>query len=305
MIEIYFKTIKDKKYKRIKEMRAGAWISVENATSEDLEQIAEITGLSSHDLQDTIDNFEVSRIERQEEGILLYVRTPDNVSGLHTQILTIITTDKYLITISPYKNKIIDYMLEQKTKISTTQKSKLLLRILNRIAQEYTLQVKNLRSQVASSTKENYDADTKDFIFLAKSEEVLNQYLSALIPMNNVFEAIRSGKYVSLYAEDEDLVQDIVIGIKQSADICAVNLRNITSIRDSYQVIFTNNLNKVIKLLTALTVIVTIPTMIASLYGMNVSLPFSHSPWAFIGVVLTALLFSLMSLFIFYRKKWL
>ena len=196
-------------------------------------------------------------------------------------------------------------MLEQKTKISTTQKSKLLLRILNRIAQEYTLQVKNLRSQVASSTKENYDADTKDFIFLAKSEEVLNQYLSALIPMNNVFEAIRSGKYVSLYAEDEDLVQDIVIGIKQSADICAVNLRNITSIRDSYQVIFTNNLNKVIKLLTALTVIVTIPTMIASLYGMNVSLPFSHSPWAFIGVVLTALLFSLMSLFIFYRKKWL
>src|SRR3990167_6813259 len=114
MIEIYFKTIKDKKYKRIKEMRAGAWISVENATSEDLDQIAEITGLSSHDLQDTIDNFEVSRIERQEEGILLYVRTPDNVSGLHTQILTIITTDKYLITISPYKNKIIDYMLEQK-----------------------------------------------------------------------------------------------------------------------------------------------------------------------------------------------
>ena len=305
MIEIYFKTIKDKKYKRVKEMRAGAWISVENATSEDLEQVAQITGLSTHDLQDTIDNFEVPRIEHQEEGILLYTRTPDNIAGLHTQILTIITTDKHLITISPYKNKIIDYILEQKTRISTTQKSKLLLRILIRITQEYTLQVKKLRNEVASRTKENYDADTEDFIFLAKSEEILNQYLAALIPMNNVFEAIRSGKYVSLYAQDEDLVQDIVIGIKQSADICTVNLRNIISIRDSYQVIFTNNLNKVIKLLTALTVIVTIPTMVASLYGMNVNLPFAERSWAFIGVVLSALLFSLTFLFIFYRKKWL
>lgn len=305
MIEVYFKTIKDKKYKSIKEFRAGSWISVENATVEDLEKISELTGLSTHDLQDTVDNFEVPRIERQEEGLLLYVRTPDHSSGLYTQLLTIIITEKYIITISPYKNKIIDYMLEQKTRISTTQKSKLLLRILIRVAQEYTLQVKSLRNQVASSVKENYDADTKDFVFMAKSEEILNQYLAALIPMNNVFEAIRTGKYVNIFEEDADLVQDIVINVKQSADICAVNLRNITSIRDSYQVIFTNNLNKVIKLLTALTIILTIPTMIASLYGMNVQLPFESNPIAFVGVIILAMFFSLTSLFIFYHKKWL
>ncbi len=306
MIEVYFKTIKDRKFKKIDTVRAGCWINVENTTEQDLAKLAELTGLNMHDLQDSLDNYEVPRLERQEEGILMYVRTPESSVGeLHTELLTIVITDKYLITISKDKNRVINYLLDQKTSIATTQKSKVVLRMLLRLAHEYTVQIKRLRTSVSRSTSDFTKIDTQDFIRLAQIEEVLNQYITALVPMNNVFEAIRSGKFIHLYEEDGDLVQDLLVGIKQSADICSVNLRSIRSIRDSYQVIFTNNLNKIIKLFTSLTVILTIPTIVASLFGMNVDVPFDEYTYAFSIITLTTVLASLGALLFLYYKKWL
>ena len=306
MMEVYFKSVKDKKFKKIETVRAGCWINVEKASEEDLQKISELTGLNMRDLQDSLDNYEVPRLERQEEGILMYVRTPAPTEGeLHTELLTIITTDKYLITISPGKNSVINYILDQKTSTATTQKSKVVLRMLLRLAYEYTVQIKRLRTSVSRSTSDFSQIDTKDFIRLAQIEEVLNQYITALVPMNNVFEAIRSGKFISLYEEDADLVQDLLVGIKQSADICSVNLRSIRSIRDSYQVIFTNNLNKIIKLFTSLTVILTIPTIVASLFGMNVDVPFDEYTYAFSAITLSTVLASLFAIFFLYYKKWL
>ncbi len=306
MIEVYFKTIKDKKFKKIDEVRAGCWINVENATEQDLEKVSELTGLGMHDLQDSLDNYEVPRIERQEEGVLLYVRTPEPTAGeLYTELLTIVITSKYLITISKEKNKVTNFLLDQRTSIATTQKSKVVLRMLLRLAHEYTVQIKRLRTSVSRSTSDFSRIDTQDFIRLAQTEEVLNQYITALVPMNNVFEAIRTGKFINLYQEDEDLVQDLLVGIKQSADICTVNLRSIRSIRDSYQVIFTNNLNKIIKLFTSLTVILTIPTIVASLFGMNVNVPFDEYPYAFSVITLSTVLAALAAFLFLYYKRWL
>jgi magnesium transporter len=306
MVELYLKTVKDKKFKKIDAVRAGCWINVENATEEDLRFVAELTGLNMRDLQDSLDNYEVPRIERQEEGILFFVRTPNPTEGdLHTELLTIITTDKYLISISPLKNSVIDFILDQKTSIATTQKSKVVLRMLLRLAHEYTVQIKKLRTSVSRSTSDFSRIDTKDFIRLAQIEEVLNQYITALVPMNNVFEVIKSGKFIHLFEEDADLVQDLLVGIKQSADICSVNLRSIRSIRDSYQVIFTNNLNKIIKLFTSLTVILTIPTIVASLFGMNVNVPFDDFTYAFPIITLSTVFASLLALLFLYYKKWL
>lgn len=306
MITIYFKTLKDRKFHKIESVRAGSWINIENATIEDLEKLVEITGMSKADLHDSLDNFEVPRIERHEKGTLMYVRTPSfGTTGLYTDLLTIVVTDKHLITISKGKSKVISLMLEQNMPVATTQKSKLVLRMLLLMANEYTAQIKSLRTSVYMSAKDFSSINNEDFIKLAQNEEVLNQYITALVPMNNVFEAIRSGQFIQIYAEDESHMQDLLIGIKQSADICTVNLRSIRSIRDSHQVIFTNNLNKIIKLFTSLTVVLTIPTIISSLYGMNVRLPLSEHPFAFPIITLSTLIVSLSVLLLLYYKKWL
>lgn len=307
MIGIYFKTLKDRKFKKVDSYRAGSWVNVEEATEEDLREIARITGLEYADLQDALDVYEVPRIERQEgKNILVFVRNPKSEdSYLYTEVLTIIFTPKYLVTISPKKNKVISALVDQSTQIATTQKSKLMSKILLRVTHEFTVETKRVRNTVHSFLSEKKKIGTKDIVTLSKSEDVLNQFLSALIPMQHVIEAIRTGKYVSLFEEDEDLLNDLAIGIRQSASICDVNLKSITSARETYQVVFTNNLNRTIKLLTSFTIILTIPTIIASLYGMNVSLPFSENPYAFFMVLGIAATLSLVVLLIFYFEEWL
>lgn len=305
MISIFFKTIRDKKFRKIEEFRVGSWINIEDATVEDLRIVAELAELEYSDLQDSMDRYEIPRIERQDGKTLVFVRNPAEYDELYTEILTIILSKKYLITISPGKNQVITHLLDQNTLLPTTQQSKLLLKILLRIAQQFTVKIKEVRNTVLRRKKEVGVIDNKDFIALAESEEILNQYLSTLVPMNNVIEALSSRKNINLYEEDEDLLQDLLIATKQSADICIVNLKSIQSLRDFYQLIFTNNLNKTIKLLTVLTIFLTIPTIIASLFGMNVALPFEQNPFAFIFILGIVFVFILIGLVIFSVKRWL
>ncbi len=123
--------------------------------------------------------------------------------------------------------------------------------------------------------------------------------------MRNVFEAIGSGGYVHLYSYDTDLLEDMIISIKQSADICSVSEKSIRSLRESYQAIFTNRLNKTIRLLTSFTIILTVPTIIASIYGMNIGLPFQENPLAFLFILALIFLISSVFFIIFYVNKWL
>lgn len=306
MIDIYFKTIKDRLFKKIEADRVGTWINIEDATTEDLAKVSALTRLDVADFHDSLDSYEIPRIERQEGNTILFVRSPDpDDTENFTELLTIIISEKYIITISASKNKIISRLLDQKLTVATTQKSKLLIQILLRIYQSYNLEIKNVRNIVLKSRSAAKKVKNADLIEFAESEDVLNQYISALVPMNNVLEAVRGGKYINLYEEDEDILQDLLIAGKQAVDICIVNIKSIKSLRDSYQAVFSNNLNKIIKLFTALTIILEIPMIMTGLFGMNVPLPFQENVFGFIYVVMITITISLTILVIFWIKKWL
>lgn len=306
MVSIFYKTLKDKKFKKVVEAKPGSWINVDNATNDDLDKISEMTGLQMADLRDALDRYELPRVERQEEGFIIYTRYPtEENEELYTELMTIILTDKYLITISPTKNPLIEHMIEQATKIATTQKIKLILKLLLKVAQEYTLKTKQVSNKVPRGRRELKRIDSKDFIVLAQSEETLNQYISALVLMNNALETTISKKYISVHEEDEDILEDLIIGFKQSADLCDLSIKSIRGIRDSYQVIFTNNLNKIIKILTVMTILLSIPTMIGGLYGMNIALPYQNHPMIFGYLIWITILIWAVAFLIFYYKKWL
>lgn len=306
MLSIFYKTLKDKKFKKIEKVKPGVWINIESATNEDIEKVAEMTGLQISDLKDALDKYELPRVERQEEGLIIYARYPhDGDEELYTSLLTIILTDKYLITVSPTKNPLIEKMIDQSTTIATTQKIKLLLKLLLKVAHEYTNKTKQVNNKVPRGRRELRKIDTKDFIVLSESEEILNQYSSALFPMNNALETIVSKKYINVHEEDKDILDDLIIGFRQSADLCNINVKSIRGIRDSYQVIFTNNLNKIIKVLTALTILLTIPTMVGGIYGMNIALPLQDDPLAFMYLMWIILSACAITFLIFYYKKWL
>lgn len=306
MFSIFYKTLKDKKFKKVSSPRPGSWINIDKATDKDIEKIAELTGLQMADLRDTLDRYELPRVERQEEGFIIYTRYPTGENEeLYTELMTIVLTDKYLITISPTVNPLIDRMIDQSTKIATTQKIKLVLKLLLRVAQEYTLKTKQVSNRVPRGRRELKRIDSKDFIVLAESEEILNQYISALVLMNNSLETIVAKKYISIHEEDKDILEDLMIGFRQSADLCNLSVKSIRGVRDSYQVIFTNNLNKIIKILTVMTILLSIPTMIGGVYGMNIALPFQNDPLIFAYLMWMTLIVCGIAFLIFYYKKWL
>jgi len=309
MLKIYFKTTKNRRLAKIKKVTGGSWVNISEAAQEDLEEVVKLTDLTLLDLRDTLDIQELPRIERHRYSLMIFVRIPtermDNSSFIHTTPLTCIITDKYFITISPVKNHILKDIQKSSLPIATTQRSKLLVYLLLKISQSFTSQVKLISHQVASKKKRIENIKDSDIGELIKYEDILNQYTSALIPMRNVFENLVEAGYLKFYQEDQELFDDAVISMRQSVDICQVNLKSIKSLRESYQIVFTNRLNKVIQFLTAFTIIMTIPTIIASLYGMNVSLPMAGNPFAFVYVLLISLGIIILFFILFYKKRWL
>lgn len=306
MIEIYFKTIRDLEFKKIDDFRPGSWIYVKEVNLEDLNKIVEITGLDLADIRDSLDKYELPRIEYVNENVIFFIRHPsERERGLYTETLSMILTNHFVIAISPTRSEIIENLIASNTPLGTTQKSKLILHILLKITQDYTHGIKRLRHSILGYEMASQVVDSNAIFVLTKNEEILNQFLTALVPMRNLLETMASGRYVNLYEKDIDLLQDLMIAMKQSEDICRVNIKSIRSLRDSYHIIFTNDVNRTIKLLTALTIILSIPTIIASIYGMNVALPYQTKPYAFALILGLTAITSIVAVVLFKRRSWL
>jgi magnesium transporter len=307
MLEIFFKGINQDKLEKIEALREGCWINVDDAKLEDIKFIAEITNLEVPDIEDALDLYELPRIEREGENIILFIRDTQeqDKEDIYTTPLTVIINKKYLITVSPGKNKIIRSIIEGRAVFPTTQRSKFLIQFLLLISKNFTKEIKKVKNNVLNQKKELKKIKGLDIVKLIEGEEILNQYISALTPMKIVIEAISKGGYVHLYSNDNDLLEDMIIAIRQSLDNCTVSVKSIKNLRDSYQAIFTNDLNNTIRLLTSLTVILTVPTIVSSVFGMNVPLPLANNPFAFLFVILVIVSISAIFYFIFKSRDWI
>ena len=306
MLYYYYKSLKDDQFSLIPEPREGCWIHIEQATIDDLIQVAALIKEEYTELQDALDKYELPRMEKIDSNLILFVRYPvDQESGLYTTAMTIILTSHFFVTISPGACPLVSSFILRKTTQATSQRSKLLVALLLKVVQEFTAEIKKVRYNVLRQEKEFAHIDSDDITALTKSEEILNQYFSALSPFRVILETIISNKDSSLYEKDHEKIDDLLNSVKQSEDLLSIVLKSIRGLRESYQTIFTNNLSKTIKLLTGLTILFSIPTMIASIYGMNISLPLEHDTRAFIWIMIIILALSVVGIWYFKRKRWL
>lgn len=306
MIEMYFKTVRDNAFQQIAEFRPGSWVYAKNANLEDLTRIAEVTQMDINDLRDSLDKHELPRIEHIDDNILFFIRHPgNNEFGLYTETLTLILTNSFVIAISPHRSEIIENLISSNTGLGTTQKPKLILHVLLKITQDYSNSIKRVRASILGAEEPPKIVDSNAIVVLTKNEEILNQYLTSLVPMRNLLETMASGRYMNFYEADLDLLEDLMIAMHQSEDVCNVNIKSIRSLRDSYHIIFTNDVNRTIKLLTAVTIVFTIPTIVSSIYGMNVALPFQSQPHAFLLIMGMTFAASIIVIILFRKNRWL
>jgi magnesium transporter len=174
--------------------------------------------------------------------------------------------------------------------------------MIEAIIKQYQTRIASINRQMRAATDDIRSLHSKDIATLTEYERKLNDYLDALQPTNGAIERLLGGKLLRLYEDDHDLVEDLSIDLEQLIARCKSLLRTITNVRDSYRAVIDTRLNETVRILTVITLALTIPTMMAGLYGMNVELPGEHWPYMF-WVVIGISALSALSLSYYFLKR--
>ncbi len=306
MITYYYKSVGTDELEVLDKSRAGCWVCVEKPTSEEIDELVAKFDLDPGHMSDALDEDEMPRLESEEDNLYVFLRyayVTDDLE-LTTAPLLFVVTPKALISVAFYSLPRLQNFTSGKLEFSTTQRTKLLLQIFHQVVDQYEVYINNIGKRIKGirTRLRTHEIVNQDFIDFVTIEDELNEFLSGLQPTSAILNRLMMGKRLPLYRQDEDLIEDLLLSNEQSMNACSSHIKSITSIREAHTTIASNNLNRIMKILTAATVILALPNLFFAMYGMNVALPFQHAWWAYFGVIGTTILVVLI-VFIIARKK--
>ncbi|WP_026893576.1 magnesium transporter CorA family protein [Clostridiisalibacter paucivorans] len=309
MIKIY-NTNEDCKLEEISEVNRGAWINMVNPTDEEIQDINSKFGIDIDLLKAPLDDEESSRLEIEDGQVLVLVDIPmvekdEDSYVFYTVPLGIILYEKNIITVCLKENNIIDHFIENKVRgFYTYKRTRFVLQILFRIAARYLLYLKQINKISNKIEKQLHKSmKNKELIQLLDLEKSLVYFSTSLKANEIVMEKLLKVDAVKLYPEDEDLLEDVIIENKQAIEMANIYSNILSGMMDAFASVISNNLNIVMKVLTSITIVMSIPTMFASFYGMNVGLPFQNSPHAFLLVITLSAVFSAIAIIFLTRRN--
>ncbi|MDA8596788.1 hypothetical protein N9L26_00440 [Candidatus Pacebacteria bacterium] len=307
MITHYFRTLKDSELKSLASSRSGVWTHVVAPTEEELASLVTEFALDESIIEDSKDFFEVPRFERSQGVSYFFARYPSNKvkEDVDTAPLLIVMGETFVLTVAQMEVPSFAAFISGKQEIVTTQKTKLFLELVGAITRSFESRLVRTRRGVQKDRARLRAIGPREISRLVQHEHELNDLLAAVVPMNDWLRQVTQRNYFPMYDDDRELVEDITIANGQLIDSSRSILRTIQNVRSASEAILASNLNTTIKTLTVLTILLTIPTIVASLYGMNVPLPLMNHPQAFwLVAVFIAMAVSLV-VWYFKRVNWL
>lgn len=286
-------------------LKRGAWLSVENPTSEEVEYLVNNLHLEKGLLLDALDPEEVPRCESDNGSLYLFLRIPQYIEGtLDTFPFLCIINSKYTCTISHDK---LSFLIPTLNDAALVTKKPILfaLQLLFMIAATYEKAITKQNKELFSLRRSIERITPKQILRFITSEEQMNDLLNSLMRILLALQSVSTHKKIQVSADEKEVLQDVILEFEQQVVSAKNNLRSTKNTHDAYTAIMTNNLNKVIKLFTSLTVILTIPTIVASFFGMNVTLPLQNHPYAFVVIITTTVAVVGWLLYLFNRNDWL
>ncbi len=307
MIKYYYKSLRTAHLSENSDYKRGAWVYVEAPSEREIEHLVKKFKLEESILTDALDENEMPRLEKEGEVSYIFVRfaLKDDDGDLITMPLLFVFGEEILMTVSLVRLPALDAFLGGKLEFATTQRAKLVLQILQQISEHYDTYIATTNKQIKRirSRLRGHEIGNQDFIDFVTIEDELNEFLSALVPTNATLRRLLLGRYMPLFDEDQDIVEDLLLNNEQSIEACNSNTKSIANIRDAYTSISSNNLNRTIKVLTIVTVMIAIPNLFYSMYGMNVDLPYQHEPWAYWAILGFTVALVLLAAIIARRKR--
>ena len=315
MLKIYNTNIETNKIEEIKEFKKGSWINLVNPSEVEIKKVCENINIQEDFIKYALDYEEKARIDQEEDDntILFIVDVPVIEKNEENDIYTtmplgmIVVRDDFFITVSLKKNKIIEDFEKRKIKnFQTYKKTRFIFQILYLNSSYYLNYLKqiNKETEIAEYILKN-SMKNKELLKLLSLEKGLVYFTTSLKSNEIVMEKTMRGKIVKLYDEDEEILEDAIIENRQAIEMAQIYSNILNGTMDAYASIISNNLNGVMKFLTSITIILAVPTMISSFWGMNVGLPFQNSPAGFVIMVVVAIVTTLAVTWWLKRKDML
>ena len=303
MLKIYNTDIETNEFQEIREFKKGSWINLVNPSENEIKKVCENINIQEDFIRDALDYEEKARIDKEEDDntILFVVDVPISEKGEENEIYTtmplgmIVVRDEFFLTVSLRKNKIIESFEKRKIKnFQTYKKTRFIFQILYLNSSYYLNYLKqiNKETEIAEYILKN-SMQNKELLKLLSLEKSLVYFTTSLKSNEIVMEKTLRGKIVKLYEEDEEILEDAITENRQAIEMAQIYSNILNGTMDAYASIISNNLDGVMKFLTSITIILAVPTMISSFWGMNVKLPFENSPMGFLIMVLIAIIMTI------------
>ena len=311
----YFEKQRKGALQELDNLAEGCWVNLSppfNAV--EIDQLAEELDVPIDFLTDPLDIDERTRFEIEDEVKFIVVNTPalnekgrDDLTLYITIPIGIIITGKHIITISSYETAVMQKFIEGKVRSFDPQDFSLfVLQILEQNVYTYLRCLKDINVRRNIIEKEVYESSqNKDLKRLLSLEKSLVYFVTALSSNALLKQKLQRMDLLSIQKDEEkaDLLEDIMIDNSQAQEMAHIYTNILSNTMGALASMISNNLNEVMQRLTLITIILMVPTLVASFYGMNVNdLPLQKSPYAFWFLLGGSMLFS-FSLVIFFRSK--
>jgi magnesium transporter len=290
--------------------RSG-WIHAENPGPEEIARLHRELGVPEDFLRHALDLDEVARVDKDERGASLILLRVAWFLGVGHDVpyraapVAVVLAEDRLVTISRIETGVIRDLLALRG-LAPERHHRFVLQLVLCTAERFLMHLRDIDREVARLEDELHASlRNQEVIGLLKYQKSLVHFTAALSTNRIMLERLQKDARFQISAEDHDLLEDALIEIRQAIEMATISENVLSQMMDAFTSIISNNLNVVMKVLTALTIVLTFPTMVASFYGMNVRLPGQENTAAFALTLVASLLVSGLVAAIFWRKRWL
>lgn len=292
----------------------GSWINVVNPDSDDLQIVSMVTEIPTDVLKMALDTEERSRVEIEDDYVFVVINIPIilETDSYDTLPLGVFITPDFIVTVCLQETDVMKAFTQNKYPLFYTfKKTRFLFQILFRTATlflRYLQQINHRTDDIESILR--HSMRNREFFMLLELQKSLTFFASALRGNGAVMEKLLRLRrnqslhhLLKLYEEDEDLLEDVIIENKQAIEMVEMYSNILMNMSDTFASIISNNLNIVMKFLASITIILSVPTTIFSLWGVNVPLPFQENEWGFFLVITIAMICSAIAVALLWMKK--
>ncbi len=311
MIRYYL--TEDEKLNRLERPESGCWVSIVAPTEAELTEISGRYQLDSDALRAALDADERSRIDVDEGNTMVLVNIPtveeQSDRDLYSTIpMSVLIVRDAIITVCSEQSPVLKTFEQGKVRDFKTQmKSRFILQLLYRIDTLYLQYLRNVdKKSEEVETQLHRSTQNRELIELLKLKKSLVYFTTDLRSNEAVLEKLLRTELIKKYPEDAELLEDVIVENKQAIEMANIYSGILSGMMDAFASVISNNLNIVMKVLAIVTIVMAIPTMIFSAYGMNVNvagMPFAQSPWGFWIIICMSVVLSVFATLVFVKLK--